>query len=111
MDWMAQGTRITANLCYDNSTDDLFVEVDHGPFLVDNNLFLSDISLRDWSEGGAYAHNLLTGRIHSRPELRRSTPFHHAHSTALAKLFQLSTSRKVIISQNDRFVNSGCTEW
>ena len=62
MDWMAQGTRITGNLLYDNSTDDLFVEVDHGPFLVDNNLFLSGLSLRDMSEGGAYVHNLMTGR-------------------------------------------------
>lgn len=86
MDWMAQGTRITGNLCYDNSTDDLFVEVNHGPFLVDNNLFLSDVSLRDWSEGGAYVHNLITGTINSRPELNRSTPYHQAHSTALAGL-------------------------
>ncbi len=86
MDWMAQGTRITGNLCYDNTTDDLFVEVDHGPFLVDNNLFLSGVSLLDMSEGGAYAHNLMAGRIVSRPEPRRSTPYHQAHSTALAGL-------------------------
>ncbi len=86
MDWMAQGTRITRNLCYDNSTDDLFVEVNHGPFLVDNNLFLSPISLNDMSEGGAYVHNLMTGRIVSRPEPRRSTPYHRAHSTAVAGL-------------------------
>src|SRR3990172_7800796 len=86
MDWMAQGTRITGNLCYDNSTDDLFVEVNHGPFLVDNNLLLSAVSLRDWSQGGAYAHNLMAGRIESRPELKRSTPYHEAHSTALAGL-------------------------
>jgi hypothetical protein len=85
MDWMAQGTRITGNLCYDNSEEDLFMEVDHGPFLVDNNLFLSGVSLRDMSEGGAYAHNLMTGKITSRPD-GRSTPYHQAHSTALAGL-------------------------
>ncbi|MFN0170026.1 MAG: right-handed parallel beta-helix repeat-containing protein, partial [Bryobacteraceae bacterium] len=73
MDWMAQGTRISGNLLYDNTTDDLFVEVNHGPFLVDNNLFLSPLSLLDMSEGGAYVHNLMTGRIVSRPEPRRST--------------------------------------
>ena len=39
MDWMAQGTRVTGNLCYDSADQDLFVEVDHGPYLVDNNLF------------------------------------------------------------------------
>jgi hypothetical protein len=86
MDWMAQGTRITGNLCHDNSTDDLFVEVNHGPFLVDQNLFLSPINLRDWSQGGAYVHNLMTGRIDTKPELDRSTPYHSAHDTALAGL-------------------------
>jgi alpha-N-arabinofuranosidase len=89
MDWMAQGTRITGNLCYDNSTQDLFVEVDHGPFLVDNNLFLSPISLSDMSEGGAYAHNLMTGQIMSRPEPRRVTPYHPAHSTTVAGLVDI----------------------
>lgn len=90
MDWMAQGTRITGNLLYDNSADNLFVEVDHGPFLVDNNLFLSSLSLNDMSEGGAYAHNLFAGRILSRPEPRRSTPYHKAHSTALAGLASIA---------------------
>ena len=99
MDWMAQGTRITGNLCYDNTTDDLFVEVDHGPFLVDNNLFLSGLSLLDVSEGGAYAHNLMTGRIRSQPEPRRSTPYHKAHSTALAGLDSIAGG-------DDRFYNN-----
>src|ERR1039457_5302625 len=99
MDWMAQGTRITSNLLYDNSTDDLFVEVDHGPFMVDNNLFLSALSLSDMSEGGAYAHNLMAGRISSRPEPTRSTPYHQAHSTALAGLSNIKGG-------DDRFYNN-----
>ena len=86
MDWMAQGTRITGNLCYDNSTDDLFLEVNHGPYLVDNNLFLSGFNLRDWSEGGAFVHNLFAGKIDSRPEPTRATPYHPAHATAVAGL-------------------------
>jgi hypothetical protein len=99
MDWMAQGTRITGNLCYDNSTDDLYVEVDHGPYLVDNNLFLSGISLFDMSEGGAYVHNLMTRKIVSFPERGRSTPYHQAHSTALAGL-------KNITGGDNRFYNN-----
>jgi hypothetical protein len=99
MDWMAQGTRITDNLLYDNSTDDLFVEVDHGPFLVDNNLFLSGLSLRDVSEGGAYVHNLFAGRIVSQTEPRRSTPYHRAHSTAVAGLSSIEGG-------DDRFYNN-----
>lgn len=84
LDWMAQGTRVTRNLCYDNTTDDLFVEVNHGPFTVDHNLFLSPTSLRDWSQGGAYAHNLFAGVIDAAQELRRVTPYHSAHDTAVA---------------------------
>ena len=89
LDWMAQGTRVSGNLFHDNATEDLFVEVNHGPFLVDNNLFLSEVSLLDWSEGGAYAHNLMAGKIISRPELKRSTPYHPAHSTVVAGLVNI----------------------
>ena len=87
LDWMTQGTRVTGNLLHDNNTrEDLFVEVNHGPFLVDHNLFLSPMSLTDWSEGGAYVHNLFAGRIVPRPELRRQTPFQKPHSTEVAGL-------------------------
>ncbi len=99
MDWMAQGTRITGNLLYDNSIEDLFFEVDHGPFLVDNNLLLSELSLNDQSEGGAYAHNLMTGKILSRAEPTRATPYHEAHSTKVAGL--VSTR-----GGDDRFYNN-----
>ncbi len=107
MDWMAQGTRIMGNLCYDNSAEDLFVEVDHGPFLVDNNLFLSSTSLSDMSEGGAYAHNLMAGRIVSRPEPGRATPFHPAHSTAIAGLTTVKGGDDRFY--NDIFVGAGET--
>ncbi len=89
LDWMAQGTRVSRNLFHDNAGEDLFVEVNHGPFVVDNNLLLSGTNLLDWSEGGAYAHNLLTGRIISRPELNRATPYHPAHATAVAGLVNI----------------------
>ncbi len=99
LDWMAQGTRVTCNLLYDNSIEDLFVEVNHGPFVVDHNLLLSAQSLNDMSQGGAYIHNLFAGRILSRPEPRRSTPYHKAHSTALAGL----TS---VVGGDNRFHNN-----
>ena len=59
LDWMTQGTRVTGNLLHDNGRKDLFVEVNHGPFLVDNNIFLSPQSLLINSQGGAYVHNLI----------------------------------------------------
>jgi alpha-N-arabinofuranosidase len=84
LDWMAQGTRVTGNLFHDNTTEDLFVEVDHGPFLVDNNIFLSPKTLLSVSQGGAYVHNLIAGAIQCVPYDARQTPFHKAHSTDLA---------------------------
>jgi hypothetical protein len=99
MDWMAQGTRLTRNICFDNTTDDLFVEVNHGPFLVDNNIFLSELALRDWSEGGAYIHNLFSGYTEVRPVPNRSTPYHHPHATALKGF-------KHIVGGDNRFYNN-----
>jgi len=100
LDWMAQGARVTRNLLHDNNTSqDLFMEVNHGPFLIDNNLFLSGRSLLDMSQGGAYVHNLFVGRIQLRPELRRSTPFHKAHCTEVAGL-------RNIQGGDDRFYNN-----
>jgi len=98
LDWMAQGTRVTGNLLYNNTTDDLFVEVDHGPFLIENNILLSDLSIRDWSEGGAYVHNLIAGNIELRPQ-GRLTPFHKPHSTELAGLIN-------IVGGDDRYINN-----
>lgn len=83
LDWMAQDTRVSGNLFHD-SDGDIFVEVDHGPFLVDNNIFLSPVSLRDRSQGGAYVHNLFAGAVKLLPFDNRQTPFLKAHSTAIA---------------------------
>jgi hypothetical protein len=86
LDWMAQGTRVTGNLFHDNRDQDLFVEVDHGPFLIDNNLFLSRMAFLVVSQGGAYAHNLIAGGLSLNSYDARRTPFHKAHSTELAGL-------------------------
>lgn len=86
LDWMAQGTRVRANVFHHNPDQDLFLEVNHGPCLVDNNLFLSPTSLLDVSEGAAFAHNLFAGAIINFPEPNRRTPYHPPHSTAIAGL-------------------------
>lgn len=98
LDWMAQGTRVTRNLLYNNTTDDLFSEVNHGPYLVDNNILLSEFGIRDWSEGGAYVHNLIAGTVELVPQ-SRTTPYHRPHSTALVKL-------KSIEGGDNRFHNN-----
>ncbi len=86
LDWMAQGTRVSSNLLYDNTINDLFVEVSHGPFLVDNNILLSIESIRTWSEGGIYANNFIAGRLMVLEITKRFTPYHFAHSTKVAGL-------------------------
>ena len=86
LDWMAQGARVTRNLFHENAVEDVYMEVNHGPFLVDNNVFLSELALRVLSEGGAYVHNLFAGTIVSAEEPGRKTPYHPAHSTAVAGL-------------------------
>ena len=84
LDWMAQGTRVSSNLFYDNIDQDLFVEVNHGPFVVDNNIFLSPMSLLSVSQGGAYLYNLMAGKLVLNRFDGRQTPFHKPHSTELA---------------------------
>jgi hypothetical protein len=94
LDWMTQGTRVTRNLCYDNTVNDLFVEVSHGPFLVDNNIFLSKESIRNWSEGSMFVHNLLAGRIMAIEVLNRFTPYHFPHSTKVKGLRNTYSGRQ-----------------
>src|SRR6202035_4779807 len=98
LDWMAQGTRITRNLCYSNDYVDFFPEVNHGPYLVDNNLFLSEFSIKDWSEGGAYAYNLIAGMV-SRAAQNRQTPYFKPHTTKLLSIQNIQGG-------DDRFYNN-----
>ena len=99
LDWMAQGTRVSANLLHENRNCDFFAEVDHGPFLVDNNIFLSPTALFVDSQGGAYVHNLIAGGVDVIPFDSRMTPFHKAHSTEVAGFHNNP-------SGDDRFYNN-----
>lgn len=84
LDWQAQGTRISRNVFFDNLSEDLFVEVCHGPYLVDHNLFLSPMNFRNMAQGGAFVHNLFAGKFVVQSELTRITPYHFPHETAMA---------------------------
>jgi alpha-N-arabinofuranosidase len=106
LDWMTQGTRVTRNLLHDNGpSEDLFVEVNHGPFLVDNNILLSGNGVLVNSQGAAYVHNLIAGRVHVAVGERRQTPYLKAHSTEVAGLHgNLSGDERYY---NNIFVNGG----
>ena len=97
-DWMTQGTRVSQNLLYENDKD-IYFEVNHGPYLVDNNLLLSRISLINQSNGGAFVHNLFTGEVVIWAERSRFTPYHLPHSTDIAGI-------SLISSGDNRFYNN-----
>ncbi len=83
LDWQAQGTLVRRNVFYASTAEDFMVEVCHGPYLVDSNLFLSPWAVKDMSTGGAYVHNYFAGRIANCTEHQRYTPYHLPHSTAV----------------------------
>lgn len=107
LDWQAQGTRVSQNLFHDNVPpkgteiadtlalgEDIFIEVSHGPTLIDNNLLLSDCSARVSTQGIAFVHNLIAGSFTwvgggtdnggRRLPTPRYTPYHVPHRTEVA---------------------------
>ena len=99
LDWQAQGTLVRRNVFYASTAEDFMVEVCHGPYLVDSNLFLSPWAVKDMSTGGAYVHNYVAGRIANCTEHQRYTPYHLPHSTAV---YGVSN----ILGGDDRFYNN-----
>jgi alpha-N-arabinofuranosidase len=85
LDWMAQGAQLKNNLMYENDMD-LFLEVDHGPTLVANNIMLSKLSVLMNANGAAFVHNLFGGAFNVVGYDGRLTPYHKPHSTFVAAL-------------------------
>ncbi|WP_373781892.1 right-handed parallel beta-helix repeat-containing protein [Jeotgalibaca porci] len=98
LDWQTQGTRVHGNVFYRNNRD-LFIEVSHGPYVVDHNIFASPVELDNFAQGGAYLHNLFCGPFEIQNVLNRSTPYHFPHSTDVAGF-------SFVHSGDDRFMNN-----
>ncbi len=121
-DWQAQGTRITQNLLHDNHapentpmaqgammSQDLFIEVGHGPTLIDNNILLSKASVRIATQGIACVHNLILGSFTAvgggtdamvnGVNQPRYTPYHIPHRTEVAGFM-------TILHGDNRFYNN-----
>ena len=113
-DWEAQGTRISQNLLHDNyrpdfatvaqggmGSQDIFVEVGHGPTLIDNNILLSKASLMIATESVAMVHNLVLGAFLNVGSGTgpRYTPYHIRHRTEVAGFM-------TILHGDDRFYNN-----
>ncbi|MEJ6951039.1 right-handed parallel beta-helix repeat-containing protein [Natronospora cellulosivora (SeqCode)] len=98
LDWQTQGTRISSNLYYQNNRD-MFIEVSHGPYIVDNNILASEYALDNFAQGGAYINNLIYGKMVQRKILNRSTPYHLPHSTKIKGF-------TVVLGGDDRYYNN-----
>lgn len=128
LDWQAQGTRVTQNFFHDNSVptvndwgddvpkelysevgEDVFVEVSHGPTLIDNNIMLSVRALKLAAQGVAVVHNLIGGSIaavgrgtdngSATIPSPRYTPYHVPHRTEVNGFM-------TILHGDDRFYNN-----
>lgn len=107
LDWQAQGTRVSQNLFHHNVPpvgteicdglalgEDIFIEVSHGPTLLDNNLMLSECACRLSTQGIALVHNLIAGSFTwvgggvdnggKQFPSPRYTPYHVPHRTEIA---------------------------
>ena len=104
LDWMAQGAQIKSNLMNDNSTD-IFLEVDHGPMLISNNILLSKSNLLMNSSGATFVHNLFAGKIDVIHYDARLTPYMKPHSTYVVALHDNPSGNIQFI--NNLFVNGG----
>ena len=127
LDWQAQGTRVTQNLFHHNTLpnlegmenppeeafqgigDDVFIEVSHGPTLLDNNIFLSTRAVKLATQGVAMVHNLIAGAFtavgigtaNGSKTLKspRYTPYHVPHRTEVAGFMSF-------LHGGDRFYNN-----
>jgi alpha-N-arabinofuranosidase len=108
LDWMAQGAVVADNLMYENPEQDLFLEVDHGPMMVYNNIFLSKENLYMNSSGALFAHNLFGGKFNVIQGEERKTPYHKAHSTEIVDIVDNRSGDIRFI--NNLFVNGGSSK-
>lgn len=108
LDWMAQGAVVANNLMYENSLQDLFLEVDHGPMMVYNNIFLSKENVLMNSSGAAFAHNLFGGKFSVVQGEQRETPYHKSHATEVVKIVDNKSGD--IRFMNNLFVNGGSSK-
>ena len=113
-DWEAQGTRLSQNLLHNNQrpafakpleggmmSQDIFVEVSHGPTLIDHNIMLSEAGLRFATQGVAMVHNLICGALTDvgGGTAPRYTPYHIPHRTEVMGFM-------TFLHGDDRFYNN-----
>jgi alpha-N-arabinofuranosidase len=99
MDFGNQGIRITRNVIYNTQAATIFLEMDHGPTLVDNNILIGQ-PVRSNSEATVFAHNLFVdcGYDYS-PDTGRRSEYYAPHTTKIV-------GRKTGTAQDDKWFNN-----
>jgi len=99
MDWANQGTRITGNIIYDTETANIFLEMNHGPILVDNNIVIGK-GIKSNSEGTVFAHNLFVDCGFSMiSDTKRKSEYYEPHT-------RKHVDRKHGIPRDDKWFNN-----
>jgi len=99
MDYANQGTRITRNVIYNTQAATVFLEMNHGPILVDNNVLIGQ-SVRSNSEATVFAHNLFVDCGYDyHPDTKRRSQYYEPHTTEVV-------GRKTGTARDDRWFNN-----
>jgi hypothetical protein len=81
IDYANQGFRITRNVIYDTQAATVFLEMNHGPTLVDNNILIGQEVLSN-SEATVFAHNLFFNCSYQyNPDTNRRSAYYAPHTT------------------------------
>ncbi len=109
IDFANQGMRITRNVIYNTDTQCLFLEMNHGPTLVDNNVFIGEPGISGNSAATIFAHNLFVdaGFGFSVDTERMATPHTPHTSIELPKKFVVPASDKWF---SNIFIRSGLAD-
>ncbi len=99
MDFGNQGTRITRNVIYNTQAATVFLEMNHGPILVDNNVLIGQ-PMRSNSEATVFAHNLFVDCPYDySPDVGRRSQYFEPHTTR-------AVGRKTGTAQDDKWFNN-----
>ena len=99
MDYANQGTRITRNVIYDTEAETIFLEMNHGPTLIDNNILIGQ-GLKSNSEATIIAHNLLVDSWYKyQPDVKRRSQYYQPHTTIVK-------GAKTGTAQDERWYNN-----
>jgi len=81
IDYANQGIRITGNVIYDTQAATVFLEMNHGSTLVDNNILIGE-KVRSNSEATVFAHNLFVDCGYQyNPDTDRRSAYYTPHTT------------------------------